>query len=127
MDHDSGRVLGRKSAGTLRIGEDDTGLWVEIDPPNSPDGHTARELVGRRDLTGMSFGFRVRAESWDETDELPVRRLDEVVLHEVTITAFPAYEDTEIALRSLAGVRKQNNAAAALRRKVAAEMKFRGI
>ncbi len=130
FNHDYGRVLGRKSAGTLKIGEDASGLWVEINPPDSPDGWSARELIGRRDVVGMSFGFRTRKDEWDDTGDLPKRTLREVDLYEVTITPIPAYADTTIALRSLEDARKETNASNAamrVKRKALAEMKFRGL
>lgn len=132
--HDSGRVLGRSSAGTLRLQEDDRGLAVEIDLPDTSDGRDARELIVRGDITGMSFGFIVTKQEWDETGDIPVRTIHAVDLIEVSIVAVPAYDGTSIALRSLDEIRKErrkhNFNAAANRiagRKARAEMWFRGI
>lgn len=134
FDHDRGRVLGRTSAGTLRLAEDTKGLAVEIDLPDTSDGRDVRELIARGDITGMSFGFRVMRQEWDETVDPPKRTILEVELMEVSIVSEPAYDGTSAALRSLEATRKerrQSNFSAAARRiaerRARAEAKFRGI
>lgn len=105
--HDMGRVIGRMSAETLRIEEDDKGLKVEIDLPDTSDGRDLAVSIERGDIAGMSFGFCTRKQEWDETVEPPKRTILDVELKEVTVTAFPAYPDTEIGLRDLEGARKE--------------------
>jgi HK97 family phage prohead protease len=101
VDHDTGRVIGRTKSGTLRLAEDGTGLRVEIDVPDTSDGNDLWVLVERGDISGMSFGFRVTKETWDETGDVPVRTIQALELMEVSAVAFPAYDDTTIGLRSL--------------------------
>lgn len=143
FDHNSGRVLGRKSAGTLRIHEDAKGLAVEIDLPDTSDGRDVQALIERGDVTGMSFGFIVTKQTWDDTGDIPSRTIDEVILREVSIVSEPAYEGTSIALRDLDSVRKERETvdktaeqraadAAAAKRRIAEkrakmEQQFRGI
>jgi HK97 family phage prohead protease len=135
FDHDRGRVLGRTSSGTLRLNEDQKGLAVEIDLPDTSDGRDVRTLIERGDVTGMSFGFSVLKQEWDETVDPPTRTIMEVDLREVSIVSEPAYDGTSIALRSLDDarkeVRRQHDAAAAARRVAArranAEQRFRRI
>ncbi|TIP03898.1 MAG: HK97 family phage prohead protease [Mesorhizobium sp.] len=105
LDHDSGRVLGRVSAGTLQIHEDSTGLHFTLEAdPTTPEGMTAIGSVARQDVRGCSFGFRVRAESWqDDGDNLPLRTIEDVDLYEVTLTAFPQYETTSASLSGRSG------------------------
>ncbi|WP_394891107.1 HK97 family phage prohead protease [Mesorhizobium sp. AaZ16] len=123
--HDSGRVLGRMSSGTLRLREDAKGLAFDLHAdPSTPDGATALGLVRRRDLRGMSFGFRVRDEAWTETSGLPLRTLNDIDLAEITLTAFPAYENTTAALRSLAAFRSAAAARLAMRMKT--DLRVRG-
>ena len=98
--HDTARVVGRASVGTLRVAEDSKGLKVEIDLPDTTDGRDLAVLIERGDVGGMSFGFNTRKQTWDETVEPPRRTIEEVDLYEVTITANPQYDDTEIKLRS---------------------------
>lgn len=96
-------ILGRKSAGTLRLKEDTKGLAVEIDLPNTTNGRDVRELIQRGDISGMSFGFYVPdtiSEKWDFSVDPPRRRILNVELYEVSIVANPAYSGTSVALRS---------------------------
>ena len=108
VDHDSGRVIGRSTAGTLRLSEDDKGLAVEIDLPDTSDGRDLAVSLQRGDISGMSFGFRVTHDEWDETKEIPTRTIRAVELFEVSAVAFPAYDGTELALRSLDDARKES-------------------
>lgn len=108
VDHDTGRVIGRTKSGTLRMQEDGVGLRVEIDVPNTTDGNDLWELVERGDISGMSFGFRVTKETWDETGDVPVRTIQALELMEVSAVAFPAYDDTTIGKRSLDEWRSAN-------------------
>ena len=99
VNHDSGRVLASSRAKTLRLYEDEIGLKVEADLPNTSDGRDMAELLRRGDLNKMSFGFSVQKDSWN--NEMTERTLKSVRLFEVSIVAFPAYEETEAMVRSL--------------------------
>jgi len=131
IDHDSGRVIGRTTAGTLRLKEDDTGLSVEIDLPDTTDGRDLAVLMERGDISGMSFGFIVTKQTWDETGPIPTRTIEAVDLREVSVVAFPAYDDTSIALRSLDAARnefrKHHNQHGYSLRKAKTEMTLRGL
>ena len=52
-NHDPNHLLGRVSAGTLRLAEDDHGLRYEIDLPNTTLGRDVAELLRRGDVTGQ--------------------------------------------------------------------------
>ncbi|CAN7459647.1 HK97 family phage prohead protease [Mesorhizobium sp. LjNodule214] len=131
MAHDHGRVLGRTSSGTLRFSDTGHGLAFELDPETStPDGSAAKGLVGRADLKGISPGFYVMKEAWDDNGPLPLRTIIEAELLEISIVGMPAYEDTTAALRSLDEHRKASNHSAAkerLLRKAEAMHRMRGI
>jgi HK97 family phage prohead protease len=129
VDHDRGRVIGRSTAGTLRLQEDGTGLRVEIDVPDTTDGNDLWVLVERGDISGMSFGFRVTKETWDETGDIPIRTIEKLELIEVSAVAWPAYEDTTLAKRSLDAARADHRNAArrVAERRASSEQKFRGI
>ncbi|WP_376742191.1 HK97 family phage prohead protease [Ensifer canadensis] len=135
VDHDTAKVIGRTRSRTLRLSEDTRGLRVEIDIPNNTVGNDLWVSVEREDISGMSFGFRVTKQEWDESGDMPVRTIRGVELFEVSAVAFPAYDDTTIGLRSLEAARAEggnaHNAAAARRRvaekRAAMEQRIRGI
>jgi HK97 family phage prohead protease len=52
-------------------------------------GRDLLELVGRGDISGMSFGFRATNETWDFKQDPCVRTVTELL--EITFTATPAY------------------------------------
>lgn len=99
MDHDMSKVLGRTRSNTLRLTEDSKGLEFSLDLPDTAAGRDVLALAERNDLGGMSFGFRVPpgGDSWTG-DRRTLRTID---LKEISIvSSWPAYSDTEIALRS---------------------------
>lgn len=98
--HDSSKVLGRTKNGTLRLKEDDVGLRVELDLPNTTLGNDTYESIKRGDVDGMSFGFMVESEEIKEPDDdLPLRTVTKARLLEVSAVAFPAYPDSEVSAR----------------------------
>ncbi len=114
-NHDSAIVLGRSTAGTLRLSVDAVGLRYEIDPPET---QAARDLISslrRGDITGSSFAFvprenvfrSVRSEDGQEVIEEIIERHD-VQLFDVGPVTYPAYPG------STAGVRSSDTARAEL-------------
>ena len=105
VNHDPTLILGRNRAGTLVLEEDATGLAVRIAPPET---NLARDLLAsmaRGDISQMSFGFATREDSWETVDGLAVRTLRAVRLFDVSVVTFPAYPQTDAAVRSLAAWR----------------------
>lgn len=103
-NHDANYLLGRNKANTLILREDDTGLYFEI---STPDTQFARDLlvsVDRGDISQASFGFEVQKQSWEWVDDSrkgkDIRTLERVKLWDVSPVTFPAYQDTDVALRS---------------------------
>jgi HK97 family phage prohead protease len=102
VEHNPGQILGRRSMGTLSLAQDDRGLRVEIDPPNTTVGNDAVENVRRGDIKGMSFRFpRGAKDSWRLDKGESVRTLHKVGLREVTLTSIPAYDSTSASVRAL--------------------------
>lgn len=101
FNHEPSLILGRNRAGTLRLTEDDTGLAIGID---TPDTTAARDLlvsIARGDVSQMSFGFRTLSDEWTMEDGEPVRTLKAVRLFDVSPVTFPAYPQTDVATRAL--------------------------
>lgn len=100
-NHNSDYVLGNTRSGTLKLWEDEIGLAYELDTPNTQAGRDLVESVRRGDIDGNSFGFNVVNQEWDESNPSKVvRYLNEVNLFEISPTAFPAYPETSIGIRS---------------------------
>lgn len=108
INHEDWPLLGRNTAGTLKLAEDARGLRVEISPP---DTESAQELIvamERGEINKMSFAFNALRQEWDETQDPPVRILREVKLYDVSVVTRPAYDDTEAGLRSLEEARAKS-------------------
>ena len=101
FNHDESQILGRTKSGTLRLTEDNHGLLVDFTPPETAAAEHVIEAMRRGDIDQMSFGFRTRGDIWEETDGEIVRTLTEVELFDVSLVTFPAYPQTEAALRGL--------------------------
>jgi hypothetical protein len=117
--HDLGRIMGRMKAGTLSLREDSKGLAFENALPDTTDGRDLAVSIDRGDIAGMSFGFRAVKQHWDDTVDPPKRRIEEAELYEITYSALPQYDDSEVALRSLEAARaekRSHNKAGALSR-----------
>lgn len=99
-NHDPMHLLGRTTAGTLRLAEDSRGLAIELDPPDTQTGRDVVTLIERRDVTGMSFAFRTLKDAWAKVAGSWLRTLLEVELFDVSPVTFPAYPATEVGLRA---------------------------
>lgn len=101
--HQGDALLGTTRGGTLTLAEDAKGLRFNLALPDTTHGRDLAVLVGRGDVAGCSFGFRVRdgGDRWEERAGGWQRELVDVELAEITLTHDPAYQDTTVALRSL--------------------------
>ena len=105
FNHEPNFVLGRNRSKTLTLSEDARGLAIEID---IPDSQTVRDLVTmpieRGDVSQMSFGFSVRpgGQDWAKDDEgRVIRTLKKLRLFDISPVTFPAYPQTDVAVREL--------------------------
>ena len=99
--HDTAKVLGRTKNGTLRLFEDEIGLRFELDLPDTTLGDDAYKSIKRGDVDGVSFGFSMLTQEWDEADsDNVVRTVIKAKLLEISPVAFPAYPDSQVAARS---------------------------
>lgn len=102
VNHD-GLPLARTRSGTLRLKEDERGLYMEADlDPTDPDVRGIVPKMKRGDLDKMSFGFIAERQKWDDMDsKYPKRTIEQARLFDVSVVTTPAYNGTEIALRFL--------------------------
>ncbi len=118
-----GLPLARTRSGTLVLTQDDHGLKIEtMLDPEDPDVKAIVGKMKRGDLDKMSFAFFPEVQVWDDTKEPPLRTITKAALYDVSIVTTPAYDGTEIGLRSLEAHRRakrtDNFNAAQLRRRL---------
>lgn len=116
LNHD-GLPLARhrgRDTDTMVLEDRDEGLWFEtVLDPSDPDVQRLTPKLQRGDLDQMSFAFSLpedgSGEEWDYEQEQKGRswegRLRTITrfseLFDVSAVTYPAYVDTEVALRSL--------------------------
>jgi HK97 family phage prohead protease len=105
FNHDPSQLLGRTEAGTLRLREDDKGLWIECEPPDTELGRSVLAMIQRGDVTGQSFAFLPRpGGETRETRQEGGRTIVEAVvtsvhLFDVGPVTYPAYNATSVLVR----------------------------
>lgn len=109
VNHDTSKIpLARSrrnnenSTMQLSVDKDGMKIRVDLDIENNAEAKALYSAVQRGDITGMSFMFAIREDSWEDLDtDKPtrhIRAIDTVV--EVSAVTFPAYEETDIQARN---------------------------
>jgi HK97 family phage prohead protease len=117
FNHDPNLIMGRNTAGTLRLKEDDVGLYFENDPPETSYSKDLQISINRGDVNQCSFGFNV-AEGGDDYRKDPdiqngyIRSIRSISkLYDASPVTYPAYLDTDCAVRSIVSNLKAEEAA----------------
>jgi HK97 family phage prohead protease len=102
-----GLPLARTKNGTLRLKEDETGLYMDADLPNTQAARDLYTLVERGDVDQMSFAFRVIRQKWNEGRT--ERTLTELSLADgdVSVVTYPAYPTTTVEAREQIAAARQ--------------------
>jgi HK97 family phage prohead protease len=98
-NHDSGEPLASLRGGTMQLVEDERGLKVTAQLPNTSRGRDVAELLRTKVIDSMSFGFNVIRDNWSKDGQ--TRTLESVRLFEVSVVSFPAYGATTATVRSV--------------------------
>lgn len=100
-NHNDGWLLGRTSAGTLRLREDDHGLYTEIDMPDNEWGRPVADAMRRGEVRGMSLSFfPVKRDVKDTRHNYREITVIEAQLRSVGPVIRPAQPLTSVGLRS---------------------------
>jgi HK97 family phage prohead protease len=101
-NHDTTLLLGRESAGTVRLSAQPEGLAYAIDLPETSYAADMQALIDRGDLTEMSFGVLPGAvRNGRALDGKSVQLHTSVKeLFDISPVSLPAFEGTSIALHS---------------------------
>lgn len=103
INHDPNLLLARNTAGSLRLDEDDTGLVTDADMAPTTYARDLAVNLEAGNIDQMSFAFEVIKETWEVLDDdSELRSIQEVKLWDVSVVTYPAYEDTDAALRAAA-------------------------
>mgnify|MGYP002509807451 CR=1 FL=1 len=103
IDHDTRLVIGRTTAGTLSLPEDGTGLYGELKiNEQDSDAMNLYARVQRGDVSQCSFGFDITAEDYvmSPDGQTCTWTIRDVILYEVSVVTFPAYEATSAIARA---------------------------
>ena len=107
FNHDPNLILGRTASGTLSVYEDETGLAFECDPPDTTYSRNLQISMNRGDVNQCSFGFSVAegGDTYAKDTAYPdawIRSIHRVAkLYDTSPVTYPAYVDTQCAVRSL--------------------------
>ena len=100
VNHDmEGIPLASTQSGTLKLRQDNTGLYMEatLDQTN-PKAQELSSAIRRGDMDKMSFAFTVTPDG--QTREDGLRTIQDIErLYEVSVVTLPAYDSTSVGMR----------------------------
>lgn len=112
FNHDPNTVIARTTNGTLRLSEDESGLWfeAELDARDS-DAQRVVAKVESGIVSQCSFAFDVprNGDRWQERAEPPLRELLDLNLYDVSPVTYPAYPTTSVQARNRANEMMQDD------------------
>lgn len=117
VNHDASQGTFARSKfghGSLRLFVTDRGLEFETELPNTALGDMLLEGIRRNDFDSMSFAFAPDKEEWEENEDGTYNRTIRSIafLDEISIlSCAPAYEATEVKLRSLENFKEEKRQA----------------
>lgn len=83
-------------------------ITAKLDIENNPQARALHSAVSRGDITGMSFMFHVKEDSWERENDVLVRHIQKIdKIIDVSAVTIPAYPSTSISARS-AGYGNEN-------------------
>lgn len=97
------RSKGGQPGETMQLSVDNYNcrITAQLDVENNPQARALHSAVARGDITGMSFMFHVKEDSWERENDVLVRhiqRIDKII--DVSAVTIPAYPSTSISARS---------------------------
>lgn len=97
-NHNTDMPLGRQSAGTLTLSDDEDGLGFSIDLPDTTYANDLKVSIDRGDVNGMSFAMMPGKSTLSKSSNgMPVRTFTEVSeLIEVSPVSLPAFAGTSL-------------------------------
>lgn len=76
-------------------------ITAQLDVENNPQARALHSAVARGDITGMSFMFHVKEDTWERENDVLVRHIQQIdKIIDVSAVTIPAYPSTSISARS---------------------------
>ena len=101
-EHDEKKILSSTRNNSLKLEEDDQGLFMSAIISPTSWGKDYFTLIKDGILKNFSFGMRVLDDIWDENDEgILERTILDLELYEVSVVRNPAYPQSNIQARHL--------------------------
>jgi len=124
INHDTDSLpLASTQSGTMMLSEDNVGLRMEATlDPNNPRAVELASALERGDVNKMSFAFTIAPGGDSRKDGL--RTLSDVNLFEVSVVTWPAYDSTDVGMRTADAESAELEALELRRRKLALQSKF---
>lgn len=104
------RSRGGQPGETMQLSVDNYNcrITAQLDVENNPQARALHSAVSRGDITGMSFMFHVKEDSWERENDVLVRHIQKIdKIIDVSAVTIPAYPSTSISARS-AGFENEN-------------------
>ena len=105
-EHDPSLLLATTDNGSLALNADPTGLNMEATMVDTQVARDAYQWIKTGIIKGMSFGFTVLDDSWDNSGEIPFRTVNAIELYEVSAVRFPAYLASDIEARGIKNLKE---------------------
>lgn len=106
------RSRGGQPGETMQLSVDNYNcrITAQLDVENNPQARALHSAVARGDITGMSFMFHVKEDTWEKENDVLVRHIQKIdKIIDVSAVTIPAYPSTSISARS-AGYENENTA-----------------
>ena len=108
---DNFSILARTSNETLRLNVDERGLHIEADIAETSQGKDIYELIRRKDISKMSYGYIVDKDYIEKiSDTKYVRHISKIrKVVDVSVVDLPAYDatDVDVVKRSFEGFKEE--------------------
>jgi len=103
FNHEASAILGRTTAGTLKLTSDKVGLAYEVSPPDTTCARDLMVSMSRGDVTQSSFGLICTDAAWayDALTGMDIRTVKSADLFDVSPVTYPAYSEATSGVRSL--------------------------
>lgn len=101
--HENNSILARASAGNLTTQVDSTGLFFSAELPDTSLANDVLANIEVGNIKGMSFTFTIPdgGDTWNrQADGTLLHTVNQIgVITELTVTAYPAYQQTSVELK----------------------------